>query len=201
MPAVLFAAPGPWHMLHAPSPPCSFFSDWSEASGLNLSPPQSRLPGPPRPCPRPPVVSSHSLVCWPSSDASTFWAGTVLLRKAAAHSGRLISIGTSCGPASSAGCTLGPLRGCLAAQEMNPGQHPRVGLEHTWRILQPSCQLGGFGGTSRHQQPGRAVPWQGSARPLVGNGGLYIRDKLPTALCQPWPLQPRAPSVVTRHTL
>lgn len=98
-------------------------------------------------------------------------------------------------------CRLGPLRGCLAAQETNPGQHPRVGLERTWRIVQPSCQPGGFGGTSGHQQPGRAMPWQGSAPPLVGNGGLHIRDKLPTALCQPWPLQPRAPSVVTRHTL
>ena len=85
-------ASGPWHMLRAPSSPYSFLSDWSEASGLNLSPPQSRLPGLPRPRPCPPVVRSRSLVCWPSSDASTFWAGTVCCPERPPHTAGTSSV-------------------------------------------------------------------------------------------------------------
>ena len=91
-PPVLFAAPGPWHMLRAPSPPCSFLSNLSEASGLNLSLPQSRLPGLPCPRPCPPVVRSCSLVCWPSSDTSTFWAGTVCCPERPPHTAGTSSV-------------------------------------------------------------------------------------------------------------
>ena len=91
-PPVLFAAPGPCHMLRAPTPPCSFLSNLSEASGLNLSLPQSRLPGLPCPRPCPPVVRSCSLVCWPSSDTSTFWAGTVCCPERPPHTAGTSSV-------------------------------------------------------------------------------------------------------------
>ena len=121
----------------------------------------------------------------------------VLPRKAAAHSGHLISTRTSCGPASSAGRILGPLRGCLEAQETNPG----LGLERTWRILQPSRQPGGFGGTSGHQQQERAEPWKGSAAPSRGTVACTYVTSCPQHCVSPSHSSPGTPRVVTCHTL
>lgn len=189
-PLVLFAAPRPWHMLRVPSPSCSFLSDRSEASGLNLSPPQSCLPGPPRPHPCPPVVSSRSLVCWPSSDASTFWAGTVCCPERPPH-----TVGAS------------------SVQEPAVAPPPlqassRVHSGAAWQ-LRRRTQVSTMGGAGAHPEnftaftPARGLwghswasaagtsrAWAGVCCPVAGNGGLHIRDKLPTALCQSRPLQP-----------
>lgn len=110
------------------------------------------------PTPMPAHGEFSRLVCWPFSDASTFlgW-DCVLPRKAATHSGCLISTGTSCGPAS---CRPHPgsTQGLPGSSGDEPRSAPWVGLS-TREFYSLHASQGALG-HSWASAAGRAEPGQ-----------------------------------------
>lgn len=122
----------------------------------------------------------------------------VLPRKAATHSGCLISTGTSCGPASSAGLIPGPLRGCLAAQETNPGQHHGWGWSTPGEFYSLHTSQGALGallGISSRDEPslGRGLlPRRGERWPAHTRQAAHSTVSVPATAARGRPGWPHA---------